>query len=277
MRRQLNPWRSRVLVVGLTLCASATARAQATPAATVTAAPIIIEPDQTRPKRPLVLDDGVADLHIGLGFSISGEPEFSMADFVYLPIGADFGLGDTFEVGGLLNIAMQPEVASTLTARARVNLGLPDKMLALGVAFTIPSFWESTNRFGPYRALPLTFELPAFRVEGSSAAFQAVLRWAYTIQEGPDGKALTPAMAGVFRINQAAFAHADLGTSLANLETDNMNIFAGLGLGYAVTPNFIGKFQVQTGDLAGFSQWEMIFMVVNTSGQERESRDSEWN
>jgi hypothetical protein len=270
-----HPKRSSVVVIGLCLFTSLSARAQQT-ASSIAATPVIIEPDQTRPKRPLVLPNGVADLHVGLGLSISGKPEFSMADVAHLPIGADVGLGDTFEVGGLLNLALNPEVASTLMARARINLGLPHEMLALGVSMVLPLWWMS-DRLGPEEALPLVFEIPAFRAEGSSAALQAVLRWSYTIEKGPNARALTPAMAGIVRINREAFAHVNLGTSMADLKTDKMSIFAGLGLGYGVTPNFIGKAQVQTGDLGDFSQWEVLIMVVNTSGEETRSRDSEWD
>jgi hypothetical protein len=241
----------------------------------VTAAPVIIEPDQTRLKRPLVLDDGVADLHVGLGMTLSGEPKFSVADVVHMPIGADVGIGDTFEVGGLLNLALNPEVGSSLTARARVNLGLPHKMLALGMAMTLP-FWWISDRLGPHRALPLAFEIPAFRFEGSQAAVQAVLRWIYVIQEGPNAKALDLGLAGIFRINKDAFAHLELGSQAADLKSDNMSLFAGLGLGTAITPNFIGKIQLQTGDVAAFSQWEVLIMIVNTSGGKAHS-DSEWN
>jgi hypothetical protein len=275
MRTQASSRRLSAVVAGLCLFTSANARAQGA-APIVTAAPVIIEPDQSRPKRPLVLDDSVVDLHVGLGMTLSGKPKFSMADVVVLPIGADIGIGDSFEVGGLLNLTLKPDVASTLTARGRVNLGLPHKMLALGVATVLPLWWMS-DHLGPDRALPLVLELPAFRAETSSTAMQAVLRWAYTIQKGPDAKALDADVAGIFRINQEAFANVEAGTRANDLKLENMSIFAGLGVGYAITDDFIGKFQIQTGDLADFGHWEALIMVVNTSGLEAKSRDSEWN
>ena len=261
-------------VFSVALSLSRAAFAQGEPA--VTAAPVIIESDQTRPKRPLVLDDGVADLHVGLGMTISGEPKLSFADVVHMPIGADVGLGNRFEVGGLLNLALKPDVASTLTARARVDLGLPHRMLAVGASVTLPLWWIS-ERLGPHRALPLSFEIPAFRFDGSEAAIQAVLRWIYLLQEGPDSKALDLGLAGIFRISNGAFAHMDIGSEAADLKTKNMHLFAGLGLGYAMTTNFLGKVCLRTGDLAAFSHWEVLILVVNTSGGKANSASGEWN
>ncbi|MBI5507923.1 MAG: hypothetical protein HY903_04110 [Deltaproteobacteria bacterium] len=238
-------------------------------AAAQTAIPTLIEADQTRPRRPLVLADGAADLHVGFGLSLSGDPTFSAADVMRLPIGADFGLDQHFEVGGLVDLALAPEVATAWTGRARLDLGLPHKILALGVLTTLPLGYL-TRRLGP-RGLPFAFEIPALRLEGTMAAVQAVVRWAYTIRGGRDLRAVEGDVAGIVRFGKSGFAHLDLGSALPDLKAANIPVFIGLGVGVAVTESFVAKVQVHSADMRATNAWEVLVTVVNTSFSKAES------
>lgn len=227
-----------------------------------------IEVNQSRPKRPLVISPNQVDLFVGIASTlVRVEPDdtLDVGAQTAVPIGVDVGVGNHVEVGGLLNLALHPEVQSTLTLRTRIDLGLKNRALALGLITTLP-LGSVSWRLGPEKIVPLALELPAFRLEGGEAALQGVLRWQYQLQEGPDSHGVEAAIAGIVRIHQQAFAAFDLSISGPDYDFGGAPIHTGGALGYRFTDAFVGKIVAQNADLVEFSPWQFMVLIVNSSG-----------
>jgi hypothetical protein len=252
----------RSVIVATVIALASVARAQA------------IEPSQTRPKRPLVLYDGQTDLHAGIAFGVVGDPELDIANTIRLPIGADFGVSDSLELGAQLDLTMRPELASALSGRARLALG-PGRMFAVGIGTTLPLGYLS-GRLGP-EGLPLVFELPAFRAESVHAAVQAAARWHYHIvNDAPDPKLLDLGVAGILRIGKSGYVVLEGGTGLPDYhQVSDLEVRLGLGLGYMVFESVTIKLHAGTPDATVMERGEILLYVVNTSGSERKP-SSDW-
>ncbi len=237
-----------------------------------------IEASQSRPKRPLVLPDQATDLHVGLAFDLRTEPNFDMFDIVRIPIGADFGLGKNWEIGGLLNLNIEPAVSSTLHARARYGFG-KSRILGIGLGVTVPLGYVDAGsidtRLGP-KGLPLVLEAPVLRLEGVAGALQAVIRWHYHLQKGPDAKSMDLAAAGIVRLGKNAFGFLELGTEGPDLKFGNARLALGAGVGYFVTKAFVAKLQARTPDTAKLNNFEVLLLVINTSFSATQSHESDW-
>ncbi|MEE8408346.1 MAG: hypothetical protein V3T05_01950 [Myxococcota bacterium] len=237
-----------------------------------------IEPAQSRPKRPLVLPDEAADLHVGLAFDIHADPEFGMFDIVRIPIGADVGLGNNWEVGGLLDLNIEPAVTSTLHARARYGFG-KSRILGIGLGMTVPLGYlipdTANSRIGP-EGLPLVLEAPVVRLEGIAGALQAAIRWNYQIKAGPDTKAMDLAVAGIIRLGQHGFGFLEAGTEGPDLKFGDARPALGAGVGYFITPAFVAKLQARTPDMTKLNSFEVLLFVINTSFSETRRHESDW-
>ncbi len=228
-----------------------------------------VAPNQSRPKRPLVLPDDAVDLHIGVAAPILTEPQVSAFDYVRLPIGVDLGQGDGIETGALVDLTIHPEMAMAVRGRARLDLGF-DRVLALGGEVTLPLGYLS-NRLGP-EALPVAFEIPALRLENARAALQAALQLGYTIQEGNDPYGLSVEAAGVLRIAQSGFAVLEAGVGAPSFDW-GPPVMMGAGLGVFLTEQFVLKAQARTPDVGEMNVFEVLVLVVNLSEPRAKLRD----
>jgi hypothetical protein len=220
-----------------------------------------IETYQSRPDRPLVVQHQRPELFGGLEMSIDNEQDsLRFLHTSVLPGGINFGLYDLLEVGGELDLRIQPEVGADFSVRARVT-PFTTKIVGFGLVMTMPLGYLTTH-LGP-NSMPVAVELPVVRLENIYSALQFSLRPIFNFRSGGVDTALNPAAAGIMRIDHEQFVVLDLAASLAKFDPRKAQVPVGVSYCYIYNKEWTVKGGIMTPDAGTLNDWLVVASVVN--------------